>query len=323
MTGQTIGVAGLGLLGRGIAACLLAHGFRVVGYDPADAARTAARAHIAADVEDLVRRGGFPTGLPGEWPARYTEAAGYDGFAPCDFVIESVVEDLGVKRHVFEQLESVIGPAVPVASNTSALPITLLQRDRKHPRRFVGHHWCAPAHLTRFLEVIRGDETDDATIDAAMTLGRACGKEPCLVRRDVRGFVVNRLGYAVYREAFHLLESGVADVETIDRAFQQVIGMWSSVAGPFRWMDITGLPAYAAVMRRLFPDLSNATEVPATMQELIDAGHTGSASGQGFYCYAPGEAERWEKLLTEHVWRFREMQDAYFASPPRQARDTR
>jgi 3-hydroxybutyryl-CoA dehydrogenase len=315
MTAQTIGIAGMGFLGRGIATSLLAHGFRVIAYDPSEAARQAARKHIADDIYDLVRRGGFPAGLVDQWPQRYTEARDYDAFAACDFVIESVVEDLVIKESVFDQLEAVVGPSVPIASNTSALPITLLQRNRKNPSRFVGSHWCSPVHLTRFLEVIRGEQTDDATVEAAVALGRACGKDPSLVRKDVEGFIINRIGYAIYREALHLLETGVADVETIDRAFINVIGLYANIAGPFRWMDLTGLPAYAAVMKRLFPQLSNASEVPRTMRELVESGATGIGNGRGFYRYTPQEAERWQELLIDHVWKVREMNETYFPQP--------
>ena len=312
MVPQTIGIAGLGFLGRGIAACLLSYGFRVVAYDPSEAARRAARAEITRDIDDLVRRGGFPEPLLAEWPARYTEASSYADFAACDFVIESVFEDLAVKELVFDQIEAVARPSIPIATNTSAMPITLLQRNRRNPNRFVGTHFCSPAHLTRFLEVIRGDQTDDATVDAALALGRACGKDPSLVQKDVEGFIINRIGYAIYREALHLLESGVADVETIDDAFRNVVGLYANICGPFRWMDLTGLPAYAAVMKRLFPKLSNAGEIPRPMRELIESGATGVANGRGFYRYTPEEAQRWHKLLIEHVWKVREMNEEYF-----------
>ena len=306
---DTIGIAGLGLLGSGIATCLLSHGFRVVAYDPSPDARGRARAAIADGIDDLVRRGGFPSALREEWPARYAEADSIAaGFGPCDFVIESVFEDLDVKRRVFDEVEAAVAPGVPVASNTSALPITLLQSGRARPARFVGMHWLSPCHITRFLEVIRGAATDDATADATLALGRRCGKEPALVRKDVEGFLVNRLAYAVYREAFHLLESGVADVATIDGAFRNVIGLWGSLMGPFRWMDLTGLPAYAAVMERLMPTLSRDTGVPRTMRELVAGGAKGAANLRGFYHYTPEEAEGWQRRLDDHVWAQRQPQ---------------
>ena len=305
---RTIGVAGLGLLGRGIAACLLSTGFRVIAYTRDEETRAEARRYIAAGIDDLVRRGGMPASLRAEWVGRYVEAMSVAEFAPCDFVIESIFEDLDAKLKLFDQIEAVVGPTIPIASNTSALPISTLQRGRKHPERFIGTHWAEPCHLTRFLEVIRGEQTNDATADAAMALARQAGKDPSLVRKDVEGFIVNRIGYAMYREAFWLLENGVADVETIDRSFRNAISVWGNIAGPFRWMDLSGIPAYAAVMKRLFPRLSNATEVPAKMRELVESGAKGISNGRGFYQYTPEQAQRWERILIENVWRVRDMQ---------------
>lgn len=306
---QTIGVAGLGLLGRGIATCLVAHGFRVVAIDPKPESRAAARDHITHGIDDLVARGGFPSSLISEWTDRYADGDDVAKFAPCDFIVESIIENLDAKRGLFDRIEAVIGPTVPIASNTSALPITSLQASRRNPARFVGSHWAEPCHLTRFLEIIRGEQTDDATAAAAIDLGRRCGKDPSLVRKDTDGFIVNRLGYAMYREAFWLLENGVADVDTIDRAFRNAISVWANIAGPFRWMDLTGVPAYAAVMERMFPKLSKSDAVPETIKALVARGATGIASGEGFYRYTPEEARRWEQMLVDNVWRVRAMQD--------------
>jgi 3-hydroxybutyryl-CoA dehydrogenase len=305
---RTIGIAGLGLLGRGIATCLLSRGFRVIGYTLPET-RAEARAHISHAIDDLVTRGGFPAALRQEWDSRYVEASSIAELAPSDFIIESIFEDLAAKQKLFDEIEAVVGPTTPIASNTSALPISALARGRKYPERFIGTHWAEPCHLTRVLEVIRGEQTDDATADAAMDLARRAGKDPCLVRKDVDGFIVNRLGYALYREAFWLLENGVADVDTIDRSFRNAICVFANIAGPFRWMDLTGVPAYAAVMKRLFPQLSTATEVPATMQQLVESGGKGISNGRGFYTYTPQEAARWERILIENVWKVRAMQD--------------
>jgi 3-hydroxybutyryl-CoA dehydrogenase len=307
VTMQTVGIAGLGLLGRGIAACLLSSGFRVIAYTRRDDTRAEARKYIAAAIDDLVRRGGFPPSLREEWGGRYVEAKAVAEFAPCEFVIESIFEDLDAKLKLFDEIERVVGPTIPIASNTSALPITTLQQGRKHPQRFIGTHWAEPCHLTRFLEVIRGEQTDGATADAAMDLARQAGKDPSLVRKDVEGFIVNRIGYAMYREAFWLLENGVADIETIDRSFRNAISVWGNIAGPFRWMDLSGIPAYAAVMKRLWPKLSCATEVPELMQKLVASGAKGISNGRGFYNYSPEEAAQWERRLIENVWKVRDM----------------
>lgn len=306
---RTVGVAGLGLLGRGIATCLLSRDFRVIAVERDKGARTEARKYIAAGIDDLVRRGGMPPSLRDEWPACYVEAAGPAELASCDFVIESIVEDLDAKVKLFDEIERVVGATIPIASNTSALPISALQQGRRHPQRFVGTHWAEPCHLTRFIEVIRGEQTDDATVDAAMDIARRAGKDPSLVRKDVDGFIVNRIGYAMYREAFWLLENGVADVETIDRSFRNALSVWVNIAGPFRWMDLTGVAGYAAVMQRLFPQLSNATDVPTALREVVESGGNGISNGRGFYQYTPEDVQRWERMLIENVWRVREMQD--------------
>ncbi|MGB7158668.1 MAG: 3-hydroxyacyl-CoA dehydrogenase family protein [Tepidisphaeraceae bacterium] len=309
MDEQVIGVAGLGLLGRGIVTSFLSRGFRVVALEPGDAVRDDARRYIETGIGELVTRGGMPQSLLNEWQARYRVTTDVADLAPCAFVVESIFEDPDAKRALYDQLERIVGPAVPIASNTSALPISALQKGRVHPERFVGMHWAMPCHLTWFLEVIRGEQTNEATLEAAIALGKRAGKDPTLVQKDVEGFIVNRVAYAAYREALWLLENGVADVDTIDRSIRNARSVWGNLIGPFRWMDISGLPGYAAVMDRLFPALSCAQGTPKVFRELIDSGAKGISNGKGFYDYTPEEAERWRKLLIENVWRIREVNE--------------
>ena len=169
---QAIGVAGLGLLGRGIAACMLGHGFPVVGFTRRQSTHDEARRYIAQAIDDLIEFADFPASLADEWPDRYTPVDSYEPFAPCDFVIESIVEDMAAKQEIFDELEAVLRPDVPIASNTSALPVTRLQKGRKHPERFLGMHWAEPAHATRFMELIRGEKTSDATFRAVADVAK-------------------------------------------------------------------------------------------------------------------------------------------------------
>lgn len=313
METRTVGVAGLGLLGRGIAACLLGHGLRVIGFTRQQETRLDARRYIAQALEDLVWRAGFDESLLDAWPERYTEVDSCGSFGACDFVIESVLEDMAAKERVFDEIEAVVRPEVPIASNTSALPITLLQRGRRHPERFLGMHWAEPAHATRFLELIRGEQTSSEAFEAAYRLGRSVGKEPSPVLKDVPAFIVNRMGYAIYREALHLLEAGVADKETIDRSFRNAIGLWATICGPFRWMDLTGGPVlYGRSLERVLPSLSRTTELPQMVKELIEDEAAGIANGRGFYTYDEEEAQRWEELLREHAWIVRDLMNRYF-----------
>jgi 3-hydroxybutyryl-CoA dehydrogenase len=313
MNTRTIGLAGLGLLGRGIASCLLGHGFRVIAFTRQESTHAEARKYIGRAIDDLVQRAGFVASLNEEWPNRYVPVRALEPMAECEFLIESVLEDASVKRELFDQLESLVGPEVPIASNTSALPISRLQQGRKHPERFLGMHWAEPAHATRFMELVRGQETSDAAFEAAAKLAKAIGKEPSLVLKDVPAFIVNRLGYAMYREAFHLLEMGVADVPTIDRSFRNAAGLWATMCGPFRWMDLTGGPAlYAKAIAGVLPTLSNATELPKAIQDLIASDARGIANGRGFYEYSEEEAKRCEELFREHAWTVRKLLDEYY-----------
>ncbi len=307
---DSVGVIGLGFLGRGIAASLLAAGFRVVAIESRQQALEEARRYIESAISDIVSHDAMPAQEAGPWAERYSASSSLADVKGCSFVIESVTEDLAVKRSLFDELEGMVAADVPIASNTSALPITLLQQARKHPSRFLGMHWTEPAYATRFLEIIRGDHTSDAAIDAAMELGLLTEKEPCLVKQDIPGFIANRLGYAMYREAANLLELGIADVETIDRAFCNAFGTWAAFCGPFRWIDITGGPElYAKVMTGVLPTLSALSEVPASFRERRERGERGTINGHGFYTYQDGDAERWQKLRHEHAWAIRRLQD--------------
>ncbi len=309
----TVGVIGLGLLGRGIAACLVGHGFHVIAFTRREATHKEARQYIARAIGDLVERAGFASELLHEWEDRYQPVTLLEPMAGCDFVIESVIEDMGSKQEVFDRIESLVASHVPIASNTSALPISHLQQGRKHPERFLGMHWAEPAHATRFLEIIRGVQTADAPFLAAAELAKAIGKEPSMVQKDVPAFIVNRIGYAMYREALNVLEMGVADVETIDRSVRNALGLWATMCGPFRWMDLTGGPAlYGKAIEGVLPSLSNATELPRTMQDLCAADARGIANGRGFYEYTEAEASRWEELFRRHAWTVREMMNQYF-----------
>ncbi len=309
MIARSVGVVGIGLLGRGIATCLLAKEIHVVAYDRDPQARHNARKYVQTAIEDLFEHGRVSRDLTTRWQNTYSDPESIDALRDCDYVIESVNEDLELKRSVFDRLEGIVASTTPIASNTSAFPISVLQKDRRFPRRFIGMHWADPCHITRFLEVIRGEFTDDATAEATMALAKAAGKDPSLVRKDVAGFIVNRMNYALYREAFNLLESGVADVETIDRSFRSAVGLWAAIGGPFRWMDLTGVSAYAAVMKRLFPTLKNSTEVPETIRKIIESGANGISTGKGFYDYTPEEVEQWEKLFVENVWLVQKMNE--------------
>jgi 3-hydroxybutyryl-CoA dehydrogenase len=308
-----VGVVGLGLLGRGIAACFVGHGFDVVAVERDGPQRDGARREVARMVEELDGLAGPDPDLRGGRPSRFTDSAGFEALRGCSFVVESVTEDATAKDEVFDRIEAVVGPSTVIASNTSSIPITRLQSGRAHPGRFVGMHWADPAHATRFLELVRGEQTSEEALRAAAELARRLGKDVSLCRQDLPGFIANRIGYAMYREALHLLDSGVADADTIDRSVRNALGLWATVCGPFRWIDISGGPAlYARAMGHVLPTLSKADDLSPTLRELADRGARGTENGRGFFEYSEEEARRWRELYRRHAWRVSRMQDEYF-----------
>jgi len=296
-----IGVIGLGFMGRGIATTLLSHGYQVVAMDADSLQISGAMEHIDASLAEMVSEGLTDASFLGNWRGRWSIVEDLKDLGSCDYVIESAPEELNIKLPIYNELEKHLAPDTPIASNTSALPISELQKECGHPSRIVGMHWGEPCHLSRFLEVIRGEQTSQETIDRTVQLGRLLGKCPAVVERDVDGFIINRLAYAMYREAFWLLENKVADIETIDNAFMHAISVWGNIAGPFRWMDLTGVPAYAKVMARLFPVLSCEKEVPSVIRDIVSSGGKGIANGRGFYSYTPEEADQWRRKLELNV----------------------
>ncbi len=308
-----VGLAGLGLLGRGIATSLLANGFEVIAYNRTARRAKAAVDHIGEALDTLVRRKVVTRPQIKGWKSRFELVRQVEGLEPCRFVIESVKEDFELKREIFDAVESAVTPETVIASNTSSFPITLVQKTRKHPERFVGMHWAEPAEITRYLEIIPGKQTSEEAKQLTMRIGELCGKEPSLLNFDIQGFVSNRMMYAMLREACFLVESGVADLETVDRSFRNDMGWWATIAGPFRWMDLTGIPAYATVAEGLFPKLYNGRDLPKTMKDIVASGALGISNAKGFYKYNKRTAKLWEKAWVDFTYDIRTLVEKYEA----------
>ena len=308
---EPVGLVGFGLMGQGIATCLLSRGFSVRVYDSDRRTYGRGQANIDGALGELVRRRLLKAAARKDWRSRLECVGSFDDFAPCRLVIESVPENLELKQQLFRELEAVVSPRAILASNTSSLPISLLQSKLERPARFVGMHWGVPTQLVPFFEVIPGKRTSPATVAKARDFGIACGKDPIVLREDIRGFIGNRLMYAMMREACFLVESGVADIETVDRAFRHDIGWWSLLAGPFRWMDLTGIPAYAAVMEGLFPKLSNSRSTPEVMEAALRKGLEGISNRKGFYRYDKRSVARWRKSWLEFAYDVKGLADKY------------
>ncbi|MBE7540158.1 MAG: 3-hydroxyacyl-CoA dehydrogenase family protein [Opitutaceae bacterium] len=308
---EPIGLVGLGLMGAGIATCLLSRGFRVVAHDRSPKQARTAGVHIDESLRELAERGMLPKSRMRDWRRRFRLVGNPAELKACRVVVESIGENLEDKLGLMRELESCLHRSAIVASNTSSFPISLLQANARHPGRIVGMHWAEPAHIMRYMEITPGKKTSGLTLKKAMSMGVRCGKEPTLLREDVRGFLSNRMMYAMIREACHLVESGIADIPTVDQSFRNDIGWWALLAGPFRWMDLTGIPAYAAVMEGLLPQLCNDHEVPQLMRRMVASGAMGTSTASGFYKYSKAGAKDWNRRWIDFTYEIRKLADKF------------
>lgn len=301
-----VGVVGLGLMGCSITTCLLMAAHTVVAVAPiADDLL-----HAKKRITDHLTRS-KEQGLVNEDPDFYLQqliiTEDYILLKNCKVVIECTLENIEIKKSVYDKIEAVISNDAILTSNTSAIPISILQKLTNFPKRFFGLHWAEPSHTTRFLEIICGESSDIAKGEYLYELSHRWGKEPTLVKKDIRGFITNRLMYAMYREACSLVEKGYASVEDVDRACRNNAGYWMTLVGVFRWMDLTGVAAYHTVMKDLLPTLDNSTAVPELIDKIVREGGRGVANAKGFYEYTPEEAKLWEETFTEFSYEIRKL----------------
>ena len=230
-----------------------------------------------------------------------------------EFVVESISENLEAKQEVFQRMDAAAPRATVLASNKSGLPITQLGERMVHQDRIAGSHFFQPAHIVPVLEVIRGDRTSDETMDRTCEIWKRLDRVTLRVNKDGPGFLVNRLQHAIIREAVHLLVTGVADADSIDRAVELGLAPRFTTAGPLKQRDINGLKMHVQVAEHLWKNLGGWEEPLAYLQAMVARGETGLESGKGYYDWsgqdpAAVRSEKDELLLrrTEQVmadWR--------------------
>lgn len=311
-TGLSIGVVGLGLMGTSIAVALLIAGHPVVAIAPLAHELDKVPDEIRKQLEQCHAAGLLQGSSQDDCMNRLIISHDYTALAGCRMVLECVTESLDIKKQVYQYITEAVAPDTVITTNTSAIPISILQNHVPHPGRFLGMHWAEPAYMTRFLEITCGAQTDPYHAQWTFNMATRWGKEPTLLKKDIRGFVTNRLMYAVYREALTLADRGEATVEDMDKAFRYDAGSWMTMMGVFRRMDYMGLDSLQPIFKEIFPQLSNTARVPPPMQRLIDLKAKGVPTGSGFYDYPGEEGADWMKAFA----RFNEDIDQLAAGYP-------
>ena len=286
-------VVGGGTMGVDIAASFAIYGWAVTIVNPADS-----RFESIQDRFDLaIARLGRPTSSR---PA-LVQALSEVQWARIDLVIEAAPESLPIKQNIFRELELLARPETPLCSNSSALPISIIGQGLQSQHRMLGTHYFMPAHLVPGVEVVCSAKTDSAVADAVADALRAVGKVPIRVKRDLPGFLVNRLQHAVSREALSLMDRGIVSAEDIDAAVRFGFGFRYLAAGPCLQRDHAGLDIHHAAAGSIYPDLCNDAQPSASLTRLVREGAMGMKAGRGFYDWTPerisSERERYETLL--------------------------
>ncbi|AZH24719.1 3-hydroxyacyl-CoA dehydrogenase family protein [Haloplanus aerogenes] len=285
-TPSAVAVVGAGTMGHGLALQFARHGAGVTLVDHRESNLDDARRGID-DALDFLDSEGWLDADPDAVRTRIdytldTAAA----VADVDLVIETVSEDLAVKEDVFGTLAAAAPDDAVLATNTSGIPITdIAATVPEAADRVVGCHWWNPPYLLPTVEVVRGTETSDETVDRTAAFVEAVDRQPIRVERDVPGFVWNRIQFAVLRECTHLVAEGVASLEDVERAVRDGYALRTAVVGPFETADLAGLELFRDIAANLYPHLSDADEPGPVFEERLDAGRGGVDDGAGFHEY--------------------------------------
>jgi 3-hydroxybutyryl-CoA dehydrogenase len=283
MTIKRVGIVGSGTMGSGIAEVAAKNGFEVVLRSRSQEGADGMIKGLEKSLGKQVDKGKLSEADRDATLSRVRGVTDLNELAECDIVIESVVEDLAVKKELFADLDQICGEHAILATNTSTLPVVDMAVATSRPGQVIGIHFFNPAPMMGLVEVVRAITTADETVDAALAFAKACGKDPIEVR-DVAGFVVNALLFPYLNSAVRLLERGVADQEDIDAAMKAGANM---PMGPFALIDLVGVDVTVAILDALHKENPDPYLQPAAhLRRMLAAGRLGRKTGQGFYDYS-------------------------------------
>ncbi|HYT40104.1 MAG TPA: 3-hydroxybutyryl-CoA dehydrogenase [Acidimicrobiia bacterium] len=282
MTIKRVGIVGSGTMGSGIAEVAAKNGYEVILRSRSQAGADGMVKGLEKSLGKQVGKGKVTEAERDAALALVRGVTELEELAECDLVVESVLEDLAVKKELFATLDRICDPHTILATNTSTLPVVEMAVSTERPGQVVGIHFFNPAPMMSLVEVIRAITSSDETVDAALAFASSCGKSPIEVR-DVAGFVVNALLFPYLNSAVRLLERGVASQEDIDSAMKAGANM---PMGPFALIDLVGVDVTVSILDALYAENPDPFLQPAQhLRRMLSAGRLGRKSGQGFYDY--------------------------------------
>ena len=294
MSKARIAVIGAGLMGHGIAQVFALAGHDVTIYDAFPASLDTVKARIAANLKDL----GDDESAVNRVTPQADLAKAVSG---ADYVVEAVLEDLPLKQKLFAEIEPHVRPDTILASNTSVIPITAIMQGLARRERALGTHWWNPPFLVPLVEVIETQWTSPATVDFTMKLHADAGKKPAHVKKDVPGFIGNRLQHALWREAISLVENGICDAETADEVIKSAFGRRLAVLGPLENADMVGTDLTLAIHQNVLGDIDSRPGPSPYLEKLVADGKLGFKSGEGFRTWTPEQQTALRQKVVQHL----------------------
>ncbi len=299
---NTICIAGGGIMGSAIAQVFAQAGWDVTVYDISEVCLGRLKDTVRTNQRIFVENGRITEAEAEAALRRISVSSDMQCFEKADLVIEAIIEKMDVKQRFFAELEAHVSPDAILATNTSGLSINGIGTLLKRKERFIGANWWTPAYIIPLVEIVRADDTSDETAATLREILERVGKKPIVVAKEVSGFVGNRMQFALFREALHIAEEGLASYEDIDRVLVYGLGLRYAVLGPFSVADYGGVDTYFHISDSLFSDLETRKDAPNNIRALYEAGKFGLKTGEGFYAYrgrdvSALQAERDRKLL--------------------------
>ncbi len=280
-----VAVVGAGVMGSGIAQVFAQQGFSVIVNDLNEDILKKAKKRIENNLYLFHQEGILSRENLKEVARNLTFSSRMDEISGVDIVVEAISEQIKLKQALFQKLDKMFSPEVILATNTSGLSISLIASATKNPDRVVGMHWWNPPYIIPVVEIIKGEKTKKEIVEAVGELVIRLKKKPILVKKDIPGFLGNRMQYALMREAVHLLEEKVASAQDIDTMVKAGFGFKFPIIGPLETIDMAGMDIFYNVSKYLYKELDSSEKPQKLVAEKVKQEKLGMKTGEGFYNY--------------------------------------